>query len=301
MPGKPWTDDEKEAVRLLTLQGMNTTQVVDRLREQGVQRTYKAVEHLRTRNKWRAEVQVARFELDPPVVLRADRALLLFDVHAPLHDAVWMNRIIALALKWDVKACAIGGDIVEYSSISYWGRIHGIEFDHELEAACMIVRAIEANFANKVLIGGNHEWRFVKALKKARTLQHVLKDFTSEGSRTVTSIRKWFFLESGGVRFRVCHPANYNRIPARNAQALASKYKAHVIAGHNHLWGMTRDVSDSWYAVDAGCCLDKRRVAWLETEMSNYPQPVQGAVIVVDGTPILLGKQNIAFYEGLKL
>jgi len=294
-----WNDQaELDLLRELVEQGLNNVQIVEYFATQGYHRTYKAIARKRERLKLRAMVQPSPFTLDKPAVLRADRALLLFDMHAPLHSAAWLNRVIDLALKWQVDAVGVGGDIVDFSSVSYWGRSIGIELQDELDSGAMIVNTLAQNFAQRVLCGGNHEYRLVRQLKHAKTLQQVLDEFITD-PLTVTTNRKWFWLESGGERFRIVHPRNYSRVPTRTAWRLASKYRCHIITGHNHLWGITRDVSDNWWAIDAGCCLDARRVGYLEEEMSTNPQTVLGAVMVIDGVPILLGQQNISFYESM--
>jgi len=283
-------------VRTLVESGLNNAQITERLNADGIHRTYKGIQRLRDRQGWRMHVTPSRFSLDAPATLKADKALLLFDIHAPLQAASWIDRVIALALKWKVDSVGVGGDIVDYSSMCYWGRTIGIELDDELDAAENVVRALERNFKQKVLCGGNHEYRMVRALQGARKLKDVLDDFVSDPT-TITTNSKWFWLESGDKRFRVVHPRNYSRIPTRVAQTLCAKYRCHIIAGHSHLWGMTRDVSDGWWAIDAGCCLDDKRVPYMAEEMSTYPQPILGAVIVIEGVPILLGEGNIELYE----
>jgi len=301
MAYKAW-DNQAELTLLQTLieQGENDALITEKFAAAGLNRTYKAIQRKRQKMGWRAQVQPSQFTLDKPAVLQADRALLLFDMHAPLHKASWLNRVIDLALKWNVTAVGVGGDIIDFSSVSYWGRSIGIELQDELDGGCMFVNTLAQNFQQRMLCGGNHEHRLVRKLDNALKMQQVLDYFVND-PLTVTTNRKWFWLESGGVRFRIVHPHNYSRLPTRTAQALASKYRANIIAGHNHIWGMTRDVSDGWWAIDAGCCLDAKKVGYIEEEMSTHPQPVLGAVIVLDGTPILLGKQNMEFYEKVTL
>jgi len=300
MSGDTWTPAERALVRGLIEQGHNDAEITDQLQRDGIQRTYKAIQRLRQRQGWHAKVQPSPFTLDRAVVLEADRALLLFDIHAPLHDFEWINRVLDLALKWRCDSIGIGGDLVDFSSVSYWGRSIGIELADELDAGAAVMKALAGCFKRKVLAGGNHEHRMVKALKGALKMQEVLDQFVA-GPCVTTTNRTWFELRSGGKAFRICHPGQYSRNPTWVAQKLASKYRCSVIAGHDHLWGVTRDPSNGWWAIDAGCCLDPKRVNYLEEQMTTFPQPVQGAVIVIEGTPILLGEHNVGLYERVKL
>lgn len=298
---KDWTPAENTLLRMLVEQGHNDAQILERFQADGItDRTYKAIQRRRQKKGWHAKVEPSPFVLDKAVTLEADRALLLFDIHAPLHDYEWLNRIIDLALKWKIDAVGIGGDLVDFSSVSYWGRCIGIELKDELDAGSDIMRTLASCFKRKVLAGGNHEHRMVKALKGALKMQEVLDYFVASPCVTTTN-KTWFELRSGRETFRVCHPGNYSRNPTWIAQRLASKYRCSVIAGHDHLAGVSFDPSGTWWAIDAGCCLDAERVTYLADCMTTFPEPVHGAVVVIDGVPILLNEKNIAFYEGLKL
>lgn len=300
MPGATWTAAERSLVRTLVEQGFNSAQIFEKLHADGIQRSYKGIQRLKERAGWHAKVEPSPFMLDKAVTLQSDRTLLLFDIHAPLQDAPWLNRVINLALKWKVDDVGVGGDLIDFSSICYWGRCIGIELKDELDAGAHIMGVLESCFRRKVLAGGNHERRMVRKLDGSMKMQEVL-DYFVASPNTITTNKTWFVLESGGETFRVCHPGNYSRNPTWIASRLASKYRFSVIGGHDHLWGQARDVSNGWWAIDAGCCLDPKRVTYLEDQMTTFPQPVQGAVIVIDGTPILLGEQNIGLYEKVTL
>ena len=301
MTAKRWEAAEAELVRVLVEQGQNDAEIVAKLQSVNINRTYKAVQRLRQRRGWHAQVQPSGFELHKPLTFQSNRILLWADSHAPFHDAPWMNRVIDLALRWDVEDCAIVGDLIDFSAISSYGREIGVEMGAEMRSAKQIVRTIARAFRRKLLIGGNHEKRLVRKLTDAVSLQEAVEMLADEADGAITTNLKWFWLDSGGQAFRVVHPKNYSRVRTRVATQLAARYQSHIIAGHSHHWGQTRDDSGQFWAIDMGCCVDPERVLWLQQDMSTTPKSLLGAVIVIDGTPILLGPKNIAFYEGLKL
>jgi len=95
-------------------------------------------------------------------------------------------------------------------------------------------------------------------------------------------------------------PKNYSINATIVPKKLASKYLCHIIAGHGHTWGIVRDVSDTFWAIDAGLCADPDRLAYITKVHTTNPKPVQGAVMVIDGVPILLSPDNIGFYERMR-
>jgi hypothetical protein len=299
MAGKAWTTEELDLLKECVEGRMLLGEIHALFLEQGYKRTLGSLENQRTRSRFRAQIPARPFSLAPALTLEEDKVLLLFDIHAPFQHTTWINRVIALAVKWGVTACGIGGDLVDLSSLCYWGRQIRIELQDELDAGKDVLKAISRNFEHKVLCGGNHERRLVRQLKDSISLVQALDQFLETGTNTKTTNRTWFWLRSGGQKFKVGHPRNYSKVPGRVPYRLAEKYHCHIITGHGHVWAQARDISDSYWVIDAGCCLYPKGVAWLEEEMSINPQPVMGAVIVMDGVPILLGERNIGFYENI--
>jgi hypothetical protein len=291
-----WSAAESALLQRLVEDGHNDADITEEFAKAGISRTYKAIQRKRQHEGWHAKAPASRFRLDEPVVLDSDNCLLLFDIHAPLQHAPWINRVMDLADRWGVHDLGIGGDLVDFSSICYWGRSVGIEWADEIEAGEAMLRTFKQRFKRVVYCGGNHEWRMVRKLDSSARMIDVLRMFTDSFGVTATN-RQWFTLRSKGVEFVIAHPGNYSRIPGSVASKLASKYRTNVIAGHTHLWAQTRDVSNGWWVIDGGCCLDAQRVGYLSDRMTTNPNSVLGAVIVRQGVPVLLGEHNIRFYE----
>jgi hypothetical protein len=256
------------------------------------------VRRKRQREGWHALVRDAgtpRF--DQPLHVVAKRgALILPDPHAPFHDADWCNRCIALALAQGCDVVAVPGDLVDFTAFSKWGRQERVEAEDEIRAARHLLRTLARNFETVVYTGGNHEMRLPRITGNLLELRDTMDMFISDSNVQATDYH-WFELESGGQTFYVEHPKNASVIAGRVPTRLAEKLGCHVIAGHGHVWGMTRDSSGRYWCIDAGVCCDPLKLAYTQKVHSTRPQVYQGAVIVTDGVPILLGPDNIAFFE----
>ena len=117
------------------------------------------------------------------------------------------------------------------------------------------------------------------------------------GTQTEITDYHWFELMSGGERYYVEHPKNVSIHATIVPKKLAGKYLCHIIAGHGHTWGITRDPSDSFWCIDSGVCADPHRLAYTHKVHTTRPMEVQGAVFVLDGIPLLVAPHNIGFYE----
>lgn len=294
-----WTPAEEALAEALFQQGLDSAQIAERFREKGLSRTQKALQRKRAREGWHAQIYGAptpRF--DQPLHVKADRALILPDPHAPFHDADWCNRVIRLALAHKCDTVAVPGDLVDFTAFSKWGRQERVEAEDEIKAARDLLRALARCFEHVVYTGGNHEMRLPRITGNLLELRDTMDLFVRDAN-VLTTDYHWFELESGGQTYYVEHPKNASVIPARVPTRLAEKLGCHVVATHGHNWGMARDVSGRYWCIDAGVCCDPMKLAYVQKVHSTRPTIYRGAVLVTDGIPILLGPDNITFYENI--
>ncbi len=300
MAGTNWTPAELALVREWTEQGIDSGAIAQRCAQNGINRTQKAIMRMQARQGWHAHIPAATTpRFDRPLAIEGD-ALVWADVHGPFHDAEWMNRTADLALWWGIDNLVIAGDLADFNAFSHYGRQVGIDADAEIETLGRIVDAVCASF-QVWYVAGNHDVRPLRMLAHAGLSVSTIMRLFAGGPRCHLSDYHWCDLTSGGRRYRIEHPRNASVLPTRVAQSLATKYRCSVIAGHGHLWGITRDASGQDWAIDSGIVADPLRIGYAQQVHSTRPAMCQGAVIVKDGTPILLGPENIAFYESMRI
>lgn len=57
---------------------------------------------------------------DKPLVMEADKCLVLPDPEFPFHHAEFINRVLDLAQAWKIENCIIAGDMLHFDSLSSW-------------------------------------------------------------------------------------------------------------------------------------------------------------------------------------
>lgn len=156
----------------------------------------------------------------------------------------------------------------------------------ELAAAKRALTVIGECFARVDYVIGNHDDRFVRALKSPIMPEHLL-GFLGVGGAKQWRIAPYFYsvLTSGGETFRVEHPRS---AAANTAVRLADKYECSVIMGHSHLQDVRWSTSGRHYAIHAGCCVDEMRLPYAAQRSSNSPAHKLGAVMVREGAPWVL-------------
>ena len=289
-------------------EGLDSAEIAERFAERGLCRTQKAIQRKRERETrsdpmgWHATVAPApkcapRF--DQPAVVVADRALTIFDLHAPFHDAEWVNWVVGTALRFGCTACVIGGDLVDFAAFSKWGRQERVEAEDEIRTARQIVNALARSFDQVVYGAGNHEMRLPRITGNLLELRDAMEMFVNAANVTVSDYH-YSILVSNGVEYQVEHPKNASSIATRVPTKLAEKYHRHIIAGHGHLWGQARDVSGEYWGIDAGICADPMRLAYNAKTHNTRPMMNQGAAMVLDGIPMLLEPAKRALVDRLE-
>jgi hypothetical protein len=305
MSSQAWTPAEETLLLTLVQQGKTAFEIWQLFQAQGIGRTQKAVTRkiqdskLADPQTWRPQLvrsEMPRFN-EPMQV--TGNALIWADVHAPCHDAGWMDRTANLAIKWGIRNLIIAGDFADFNSFSVFGREAGIDANQELETLSKLMDALSKTFC-VWYFAGNHDVRPIKALKNndaGLDLSWIIRMFTPKDGELHVSNYYWCELVSANECYQIEHPKNTSVHATIVPKKLAEKYGRHVVGAHGHAWGQSIDISGRYWAIDSGVCADPLRMGYIQQRHSTRPEVVQGAVVIMDGVPILLGKDNISFYE----
>lgn len=301
MSSGAWTPAE-EALLLERVQAGATPYSIWREFEaNGIKRTQKAIvrkiQNMKKREprRWRAMVREPWEEYgkyDKEVSIESDAFLTLFDPHCPLHDAAFLNNLIDLALRWGIKDVIVGGDVIDFDALSYYGKQIHTEADAEIEATAQLLRVLAAEFERVVEIAGNHEMRAVRLLNKQLPVSRIMQWWATQENVVLTDYQ-WCEVTSGGEGYYIEHPGSASVKATAVALALAETHQHHIIAGHGHLWGMIRDKSNTFYCIDAGVTADPERFAYSQQVHRRRPRMVQGACFVRDGVPTLVDPEIV--------
>jgi len=121
----------------------------------------------------------SKFEEQPKFisVKRKDKVLFMSDIHIPFHNKVALELAIEYALKEGITKVVLGGDIVDFKSISYWKNRERMDFKTELEEVRKFLYELRELFPIQEIyfIAGNHELRLERYL-----LTHAEKLFGIE-------------------------------------------------------------------------------------------------------------------------
>jgi hypothetical protein len=233
---------------------------------------------------------------DPPR-FRADNVLVMADVHAPFHDAVFCSELVALARALGIDTVLLAGDFLDFVTISSFTPAMLAEDDpdiallvsDEIAEAAEFADVLLDNFKSVEMILGNHEERLTRrlAVKTRVTLLRQLLGFRKEERFHISPYYYALIQDNSGHTWRVTHPKNYSIIPVRVACRLADKYQQNIIAAHGHDWGESISTSGR-YAAACGMCADPELIEYSSLRDNVRPFMQTGAWMLYQGQPYLL-------------
>jgi hypothetical protein len=159
----------------------------------------------------------------------------------------------------------------------------------ELRAARKCVTAMADCFDNIDFVLGNHDGRFLRTIGSSMFPEELLRlvDQNNPKWRIAPYYYSYLMTETG--KYQIEHPKTY----AKNSPVkLAAKYQCHILQAHSHKWLWDVDPSGTYYAIHMGCIVDEMRLPYAAQRHNTSEAHLQGAVIVRNGYPYLLGDRT---------
>ena len=88
--------------------------------------------------------------------------------------------------------------------------------------------------------------------------------------------------------WRICHPANYSRIPLSNPIRLAAKYDCNVITAHSHHCAIGKAINGYFTVAEAGGLFDRDKTQYLQRS-TTFPVWTNGFSYLTENTIKIVG------------
>lgn len=176
---------------------------------------------------------------------------VISDLHVPLTNLDALEKAILENQSADV--CIIGGDFLDYKSISSYGNKREINVEKEYKKAFDILKIISNIFDTVLMINGNHEQRLTRYFE--HKVVTALSEYLDNKHKPLSEISRFFdnvyYVNHWFVQFGpllVVHPSRYSKINLRSVRnAVEDRIeKEHrkefrefstVLMGHTHRMG----------------------------------------------------------------
>lgn len=265
---------------------------------------------------------------DQPPIIRADRIVILPDIQFPYHHADFLNKVLYLCHKWNVRHAILAGDVIENSALTHFDPNWEGEgkLSEEVVADLVdIISGLPEKTAQKVRAviekhgahdsvnpgGISEEWGHArKALRRlVDQFDEIVWELGNHEGRILRQLQsptspeeiKRLFL--GDMEKVKISPYYYCIVESGNttwriihpkssakgdARWYAAKYLTNVVMAHSHQWMMQKDRSGMFWAIETGMIVDEARLPYVAQRDNKADRHLLGATIIVDGNPWLL-------------
>ncbi len=282
-----WTDEAKETVAHLRIQGMTHRDIAATLsKTYDTVITCQAVENLIKRNF--DPINFLEIQNNIPhykeLSLPMGNYMISCDYHAPFHSELWFNRMLAVARKLGIRKQIIVGDLFDMAFVCKWPLQDGqksTDLDEEKSLMDPIFKAMDY-FDENVLINGNHERRVGRFSESAIQARHLFGYF---GADIWERKFKYSVYDKANIgdKWIVVHPRSYSQVSGAVAIRLAEKFHRHALNAHGHFTSMRWDRSGEYMGVDLGGIFDQDKVAYINLTTTTHPTWNNGFGMLLDG------------------
>lgn len=181
--------------------------------------------------------------VQPAAPLKFEKFLYISDIHSPLHDTDYIERLCRVAYHLDVKDLVIGGDFFDLAELSSHGDdIEMPDINQSLEIAGQVFQYIAGHFETVYALPGNHCRRLAKRLNKNLSFRSLVRMAAGDVPNVKTTENDYFLIDTphGAHSWTVGHPRFFAAYPTKGLDVVAMQRRRNVIGAHSHTIGLAR-------------------------------------------------------------
>ena len=229
--------------------------------------------------------------VDIPINVYGD-ALLIADVHCPLHNREYLYVAILDAIDSGIGTVVFCGDFWQGDQYSnYFPK--QITLEDELSAGVELMEWLLGFFDRAFFIKGNHDYRYVKARgyksSFVQAMQDAFKGLSDEAMDKIefSNLDHMYLCDPNNEYYPdkdwyVCHPQAYSRQPLAGARALTTIHDMNVATAHSHHCARGYGPNGKHQAMELGGFFDTSRTAYLQASTA-FPKWTPGFAIYQNG------------------
>ena len=222
--------------------------------------------------------------------ITSDNIMLWGDSHLPLIHEEFTARMLEMTVAFKTKILIIAGDFFDQACFSHFPTAFSeemIPWEDEQRRAAIFLNTLEKVFDKIYIISGNHDIRLLRILKGQKKFKSLFLPLMKDKSKFVISSYPKIELNN---KWLIFHPKAYSQTSMNVTRKLCTIHKKHCVTAHGHFSGLAFDVSDSYYAIDVGGILDRKKVAYIHRSITTHPKWNKGFLIIKNNYPYLFTK-----------
>ena len=229
--------------------------------------------------------------VEPPLQVPTDNALVFGDTHFPLHNVVMLQRALWVKQKFfsHIRTLVHGGDAFNFDRFSQHPKnapMMGAEDQLQIAAQCWRSIATRQWFDDVYVIPGNHDEWLAKAINddiRVSRLYGMIFDGKNQWPEAEFHFTNLDYLYLGD-QWVVGHPASYSGQGGKMPATLGNFYDGrNAISFHNHIVGQSQNQEGTLIGIDAGHMTDPDKHFYSARRFSKFARWNAGFVIISNG------------------
>ena len=209
------------------------------------------------------------------------------DVHIPVHDSVFMDKVAEVGEHWGIRKALLAGDFLDMQAWSWFAKSlaeQSTKFDEELEIARSVMMKLESLYDEIWWSLGNHEFRITRSTESRIGMKTLARMIGRTEKLKVTDFSMAIIQDSEGrPDWRVTHPDATRKVPLSWAREQVSMKLQHILVAHTHRPAMALDMSGKFFTIETGMMADPYKLAYTKLKDTAFADPQQGAIILKRG------------------
>ena len=230
-------------------------------------------------------LEKSRYRWNVPLNMEPN-LLIIPDLHAPFIAGGFIDFLLRVKKRFNLKNVISIGDIVDQCAISFYdGDPDGLSAGSELELTKDALQELGDHFPEMKITIGNHDNRHLRLAKKAGLPEAYIKDFLEIFD--VPDTWEWhhsFILNEDTL----LEHGTYSGKNATYDRALTTSMN--VIQGHTHNYAGVTYINDgikTRWGMNVGCGIDYEAYAF-HYATARKSQPTLTCGVLLDGVPLVI-------------
>lgn len=221
------------------------------------------------------------------------------DYHSPFISMLWLNRLLNVAKKENIKQLVIGGDFGDIDRLSWWLRQKqaediAVKLDDELAFTEMVLEKLFEWFERIDIIGGNHWLRLLGAVTFSVSAKRLMGLVGQKDNPKLHfhGLFNWLLIDS---KVRVTHPAKARKLDYTLARDLSILHPDQwIVVTHRHR-ASEAFTPDGRPIMEIGWMGDVERMRYIRYTDSTYYNWVNSFGVYKDGVMRNLTEYNYSW------
>ena len=235
------------------------------------------------------------------------RILVASDAHLPYVDRGLLATMREMIHRLDIQCVLWLGDLFDMHKFSGYGQTdYSLTWEKEKEIASNIIlqvgRDLRKRGGYQIISRGNHDYRWIKKLGDHEKMTGLVSSISpdmgiliKEGELVISDNPTLEGVpdENGKSTWLFTHPAQF-KAPFGTPSQMALMEQKNVMTGHAHHFGITRDPSNKFWAVEAGGLFKDTSFEYVQRNPSTMRRMVSGFWAILGPNTMPLGFSGVA-------